>query len=232
MHVTCPLCLSEHITPHARAHRRPYLSCAECHLIFVPPDFHPDRKTERQRYETHNNDPSDEGYRAFLCRVAAPLIQRVEPPAAGLDYGSGPGPTLSVMLEEHGFDVAIYDPFFAPQPDALNGTYAFVTCTETAEHFHAPRAEFDRLYGLLKPGGWLAVMTQWTDGRDLRRWSYARDETHVCFYCAQTMEWIAEHYGYRLDTPRRDVAFFQKPGIEAAEGSPVRGRSGEGHSVI
>ncbi len=134
----------------------------------------------------------------------------MEPPATGLDYGAGPGPTLSIMLEECGFEVAIYDPFFAPRPGALNRTYDFITCTETAEHFHAPRTEFDRLYNLLTPGGWLAVMTQWADEKDFQRWSYARDVTHVCFYRADTMAWIADHFGYKFETPRPNVALFQK----------------------
>jgi len=34
----------------------------------------------------------------------------------GLDYGCGPGPTLSVMLREKGFKMADYDPFFKPMP--------------------------------------------------------------------------------------------------------------------
>ncbi len=162
------------------------------------------------RYETHNNDPSDERYRAFLRRVTTPLIKRLERPATGLDYGAGPGPTLSVMMEEQGFDMAIYDPFFAPRLDALARKYDFVTCTETAEHFHAPSAEFERLYGLLKPGGWLAVMTQWADDKDFRQWSYARDVTHVCFYREETMAWIADRFDYRLEIPRRDIALFRK----------------------
>lgn len=207
---TCLLCHSEKVGLRARAHGRTFLICADCSLIFVPPHQHPGRKTERRRYETHENDPADPRYRAFLRCVESPLLKRIEPPACGLDYGAGPGPTLSVMLEEKGFDVEIYDPFFAPHAGVLSRTYDFITCTETAEHFHAPRAEFDRLRGMLNPGGWLAVMTQWTDGHDFERWSYARDVTHVCFYCKDTMRWIADRCDLRLETPRSDVALFQK----------------------
>ncbi len=212
---SCPLCYSERVLPHVRAHSRPYHACTECGLVFVPQPFHPDPNTERRRYETHENDPEDTRYRAFLSRVSEPLLERIEPPASGLDYGSGPGPTLSVMLEERGFEMAIYDPFFAGEPGTLNQTYDFITCTETAEHFHAPRTEFDRLEQLLHPGGVLAVMTQWANDKDFRHWSYARDVTHVCFYRRETMAWIAECYGYRLDLPGRDVALFHKPAATA-----------------
>ena len=114
------------------------------------------------------------------------------------------------MLEEHGFDMSIYDPLFARRPDVLKRSYDFITCTETAEHFHYPSAEFERLDHLLRPGGWLAVMTQWSDDKDFDRWSYARDVTHVSFYRLETMVWLADHFGYRLEVPRRDVALFYK----------------------
>lgn len=207
---SCLLCNSERTTPHVHAHGRPHLSCAVCGLIFVPPGYHPDAESERTRYELHENDPSDERYRAYLRRVEVPLTRRISPPAVGLDYGAGPGPTLSLMLEERGFEMEIYDPFFAPHSDLLTRTYDFITCTETAEHFHSPALEFDRLHGLLNPGGWLAVMTKWADGKDFRRWSYARDVTHVCFYQQETMAWIADHFEYQLDVPSRDVSLFRK----------------------
>lgn len=206
----CPLCRAAESGLHARAHGRPHFACRACGLIFVPPSHHPDRKTERRRYETHDNDPDDPRYRAFLNRAAEPLAERVEPPASGLDYGAGPGPTLSVMLEERGYRMEIYDPFFAPHTEVLDRRYDFITCTETAEHFHRPAEEFERFDEMLKPGGWLALMTQWADGKNFERWSYARDVTHVCFYRARTMDWIAGRFGWRLVAPRPDVALFER----------------------
>ena len=207
---SCLLCSSESIASHEFAHGRPYVTCMDCGLIFVPPLYHPDRSTERSRYETHENDPSDKRYRAFLRRAEAPLLEHLEPPATGLDYGAGPGPTLSVMLEERGFDMEIYDPFFAPSRKPLAHTYDFITCTETAEHFHDPAAEFERLYALLRPGGCLLVMTIWADERNFKSWRYARDVTHVCFYRRRTIQWIADRFGYRLNVLRRGVALFRK----------------------
>ena len=54
---------------------------------------------------------------------------------------------------------ALYDPLFAPDRGVLQATYDFVTCTETAEHFHDPALEFARLDALLRPGGLLGLMT-------------------------------------------------------------------------
>jgi len=121
------------------------------------------------------------------------------------------------MMEARGFRMRTYDPFFAPDEDALRGRYDFVTCSETAEHFHHPAEEFGRLDGLLRPGGWLGVMTEMLDAaRDFGTWRYARDPTHVCFYHADTMRWIADAHGWRMEAPTRNVVLFHKPAAGAS----------------
>jgi hypothetical protein len=213
----CPLCRAADARPFAELRGSRYFRCGACRLVFLAPEQRPTAQAERAHYGTHENDPDDPGYRAFLARVADPLAARLAPGAEGLDYGSGPGPALSRMMEERGFRVRIYDPFFAPDGDALGRTYDFVTCTETAEHFHRPAEELARLDGLLRPGGWLGVMTELLeDGRDFGTWRYARDPTHVCFYHADTMRWIAGAHGWRMETPARNVVLFHRP-AEAAE---------------
>lgn len=208
----CPLCSDDRIRPFARVGDDRYHRCPSCDLVFLDPELRPDRGVERARYETHENDPEDPRYRAFLDRLAGPLIDRLAPGAHGLDYGSGPGPALSVMLEERGFPTEIYDPFFAPDPAPLRRRYDFVTCSETAEHFHDPGGELARLDGLLRPGGWLGLMTGvLTDDIDFPTWWYARDPTHVAFYSPATLEWIAGHFGWTLERPSTNVALFRKP---------------------
>ena len=65
-----------------------------------------------------------------------------------------PVPALAAMLTEAGHRMALYDPFFAPDPAPL-AVYDFVTCTEAAEHFHHPAAEFARLRAWCGPAaGW------------------------------------------------------------------------------
>jgi hypothetical protein len=207
----CPLCRSDRVSHFAHVHGRHYHDCARCGLVHVDPAQRPTPEAERAHYGTHENDPDDPGYRAFLGRVADPLVARLEPGAEGLDYGAGPGPTLSRMLTAAGFPMAIYDPFFAPDTGALARTYDFITCTETAEHFFHPGDELERLDALLRPGGWLAIMTELVgEGRPFAEWRYARDPTHVCFYRSQTLEWIAARFGWALELPRPDVALFRK----------------------
>ena len=69
--------------------------------MFVPRSYHLSAADEKAQYDLHENDPNDPGYRAFLDRLAGPLDKRLAPHSHGLDFGCGPGPTLSVMLEEH-----------------------------------------------------------------------------------------------------------------------------------
>ena len=211
--MTCPLCLNPGPGAFATVDDVAYRRCATCDLVFAEPMYHLSPAVERARYETHQNDPRDAGYRTFLDRMAGPLIERLAPGARGLDYGSGPGPTLSFMLEERGFPTRTYDPFFAPDPEPLEQRYDFVTCTETAEHFFEPFREFEMLDRLLRPGGWLGVMTGvLTDDIDFTSWWYARDPTHVAFYAPETLEWIADRFRWTLDRPSTNVALFRKDG--------------------
>lgn len=208
----CPLCRSPDVRPFAHVHGRRYFDCGVCGLVHLAEEDQPGAEAEREHYGTHRNDPGDPGYRRFLSQLSIPLVERLPEGARGLDYGSGPGPTLSVMLEEQGFGVELYDPFFAPDADVLAHAYDFITCTETAEHFFSPADEFARLDATLRPGGWLGVMTEMLDeGRVFAGWRYARDPTHVSFYRPRTMEWIAARFGWMLDRPARNVALFHKP---------------------
>ena len=209
----CVLCQTPEPAPFASTGGRDFFECSLCRLVQVAPAQRPEPDEERARYETHQNDPADTGYRAFLDRLASPLIAALPPGAQGLDFGAGPGPTLAVMLEEAGFRMASYDPFFAPDDTLLDRTYDFITCTETAEHFHDPGAECERLSDLLRPGGWLGIMTTMRDEtRPFESWWYTRDPTHVCFYHPATMEWIARRFRWTLERPQPNVSLFRSPG--------------------
>lgn len=208
---SCPLCQSPTTHHFAFAHRRTYLECPTCALVFLTPAERLGPDAERAHYLTHQNDPTDARYRAFLDRLALPLIDRLAPGAQGLDVGSGPGPTLCVMLQERGFPMETYDPYFAPNPLVLEKTYDFITATETVEHFYVPGNEFLVFDKLLRPGGMLGVMTElWLDDRPFEKWHYPRDPTHVSLYRPRTMEWIAERFDYSVEVPRPNVVLFRK----------------------
>ena len=154
----CPVCETATAQPFMQVAGRHYWRCPQCQATFLDPSQRPTAKREQAEYRLHDNNAAQAGYRRFLQQVAQPLLQRLPPGQHGLDYGCGPGPVLAALLREAGHTVALYDPFFVPDRTVLDTRYDFITCTEVAEHFHSPAAEFRRLDSLLKPGGWLAQL--------------------------------------------------------------------------
>lgn len=208
----CPLCLSADLAALPGVSGRAYAECADCGLAFLRRADLPSVERARAEYALHCNQIDDANYRAFLDRLAAPLCDRLTAGARGLDYGCGPGPALVAMLGERGFDCRGYDPLFADHSELLHQHYDFITCTEVAEHFAEPRAEFEGLRGMLKPGGWLAVMTQWRrDQHDFARWRYVHDPTHVAFYRERSLRWVADWLGLAFDSPGPNLALMRAP---------------------
>ncbi len=189
-----------------------YWRCELCKATFLDPAQRPSVATEYAHYQHHRNDPADAGYRRFLSKLVSPLLGRLPPNREGLDYGCGPGPALAAMLREAGHRMELFDPFFFPRPPAPGRTYDFIVCSEAAEHFHSPAAEFARLDGLLRPGACLAVMTCFqTDDDRFGDWHYRRDPTHVVFYRETTFRHIAGMHGWTCEIPLKDVALMWKP---------------------
>lgn len=213
--MTCPLC-GDTSQPFHSDRRRCFLRCPTCLLISVPARYHLDAQAEKAVYDQHDNRPDDPGYRRFLARAADAVTARVALPAGGLDFGSGPGPTLSIMLAEQGYRMAIHDPYYAPDRSVLAHRYDFITATEVFEHLAHPPREIERLIGCLRPGGWLVVMTKRhrDDVDAFASWHYAKDPTHIAFFADGTCRWIADHFGLRLEPIGPDVVAFQRP-IEA-----------------
>jgi hypothetical protein len=185
--------------------------CPTCHLVFVPPEQYLSSQEEKAQYDLHQNSPHDQGYRQFLSRLFLPMQKRVAPRSRGLDFGSGPGPTLSVMFEEIGHPMAIYDHFYAQDLSVFERQYDFITATEVLEHIQDPERELNRLWELLKPDGNLGIMTKLAPSREsFPDWHYKNDPTHVCFYPRSTFEWLAARWDSNLTFLDHDVMMFYK----------------------
>jgi SAM-dependent methyltransferase len=213
---SCPVCTDGRAERFLTVDGRTYWRCQSCEARFLAPEQRPSPDDEYAHYLHHENDPDDPAYRRFLSKLADPLLERLAPASRGLDFGCGPGPALAAMLREAGHEVALYDPFFVPDAAALAVLYDFVTCTETVEHFHDPRTEFARLRGLVRPGGWLALMTCFqTDDARFATWHYRKDPTHVVFYREATFRFLAARWGWACEVPVKDVVLMQRPLAEA-----------------
>lgn len=207
----CPLCREKGNEEFYKDQRRNYFVCLHCHLVFVPPTQYLPEADEKAAYDHHQNSPTDPDYRRFLSRLFRPLQDRLAPNSQGLDFGSGPGPTLSIMFEENGHTVTLYDHYYAHNPAALHQPYDFITATEVVEHLHDPATILSQLWTLLKPGGYLGLMTKLVrDQEAFVTWHYKNDLTHVCFFSRATFEWLADQWQAELEFFHNDAMLFRK----------------------
>jgi hypothetical protein len=211
----CPLCQHPDCLVFSKDKQRQYWRCPLCQLIYADPLALLPADAEVKIYQQHENDPTDARYRAFLNKLAAPLQQKLASCSLqGLDFGCGPGPTLSLMLGEMGHQMEIYDPYFANTPEVLTKSYDFISATEVIEHFYQPALEWQLWLELLKPGGWLGLMTKLTDDvADFSQWHYKNDPTHVSFFSRHTFAYLAERDGFSLEIIGPDVILMQRTSV-------------------
>ena len=211
----CPLCLSAKLDLFFESNRknllRDYLKCEICDLVFVPPEFHLNEEDEKKRYLEHENLPYDPNYRKFLNRLKMQIDPLIKSDSVGLDFGSGPEPTLSLMFQEEGIKVNVFDKFFANDEIVLEENYDFVVCSETVEHFENIRFEFDRLHKLLKPNGVLGIMTSiFYEDIEFSDWYYKLDPTHIAFYSPETLKFIEEIWDWKIVLNTKNIVIFKK----------------------
>lgn len=208
---TCPLCKASHLDEFYQDKYRDYFRCTECSLVFVPSEQFLSKIQEKSQYDSHQNSPDDPRYRQFLSRLFTPLEKCLTKGSRGLDFGSGPGPTLSVMFEEAGHSVSLYDTFYAPDTSVFEKKYDFVTTSEVVEHLNNPKDELNRLWGCLNPGGHLGIMTKLViDQKAFVRWHYKNEPTHICFYSKETFRWLANSWKAQVIFADKDVMIFSK----------------------
>ncbi|MFV8226542.1 class I SAM-dependent methyltransferase [Christiangramia aquimixticola] len=174
---------------------RSYLQCSGCKAILLSPSNFLSPQAEKFRYSLHNNDISDPGYREFVAPIVMQVLKDQKTSASGLDFGCGTGPVISAILEELGYKMHLYDPYFRPDAKALQRKYDFIVCCEVMEHFQQPLKEFRLLTDLLTEGGKLYCKTElWKTGLDFKSWHYKNDATHVFFYTEDSLNWIKTHF--------------------------------------
>ncbi|MFB9155210.1 class I SAM-dependent methyltransferase [Vibrio gallaecicus] len=208
---TCPLCHHDDVNHYFEDKRREFLQCQQCELVFVNPRQRLAASEEKAQYDLHENDPNDAGYRRFLSRIAEPLTGKISSNSHGLDFGCGPGPTLSIMLEEAGHTMDLYDIYYHPETSVLEKTYDFMTATEVIEHLYQPDKVWQQWLNLVKPKGWIGLMTKLVIDVDaFAGWHYKNDPTHVVFFSRQTFQFLAERDKLELEFVGNDVILLRK----------------------
>lgn len=229
--ITCLLCSSLSVELYHQDKRRDYYQCLQCDLVFVPPQFHLSAIDEKSEYDKHENHVEDQHYRQFLSRLSKPIFQytlehssfNTKEKLEHLDFGCGPGPSLSAMFKEVGFRSHIYDLYYYNHPSVLScsgfdknhdhqGRYHVITMTEVLEHLSSPELELSRLWSLLRCGGVLGVMTKLViDKAAFVNWHYKNDPTHIAFYSEACMKFLANLLGAVFIPVENDAFLFIKP---------------------
>eukprot|EP00033_Pygsuia_biforma_P002621 GCRY01002901.1.p1 GENE.GCRY01002901.1~~GCRY01002901.1.p1 ORF type:complete len:224 (+),score=14.40 GCRY01002901.1:134-805(+) len=216
----CPLCLANNTIQFQKCtDQREYFICEVCDLVFLLEEYFVDPLTERQEYDLHENSPDSQGYRQWLSKLVDPLSSFVlqqfseRKDIYGLDYGCGPGPTISVMMNEKGLNsYQNYDVFFFPQKHNFQPShFDVISCTEVLEHLHSPHEVLSEMDALLKPGGFIGFMTCLRDSScSFEKWWYRRDCTHVCFFSLKTVEFLSSRFCWELSFHKSNCFIFKK----------------------
>ena len=191
--MNCPLC---------KHHGKPFYGgeffiCKNCSGLYKDRKNYVDVRAERRRYEEHNNDVNDIRYQKFVSPITTYVLANFKAHHSGLDFGCGTAPVISKVLQDNGYKIHQFDPFFANKVELLDGTYDYVISCEVIEHFHKPDAEFKLLKNILTTDGALICMTHlYDDDIDFKKWYYKNDPTHVFIYRRETIKFIADHYGF------------------------------------
>ncbi len=192
----CPLCSSSSAIFYQNDNKL-YYQCNNCLSIFLDKALRLDKKAEMSRYKEHNNDIDDEKYQKFVSPISSAIMRDFTQDSKGLDFGAGPGPVISKVLNDNKFFIRQYDPFFHDYPDLLNEKYDYIACCEVIEHFYDPAKGFRLLKELLLQNGKLYCMTQiYDESIDFHNWYYKNDQTHVFIYHKKAFHWIREEYGF------------------------------------
>lgn len=195
---------------------RYFFVCTTCGALVKDKQFYVSSEREKSRYEEHNNDVYDYRYQKFTSPITQTVLEHFETSSLGLDYGCGTGPVISKVLNDHGYHVKLYDPYFYPNNDYIHYRYDYIFSCEVFEHFYQPKQEIEKLLTLLKTYGKLLIMTHLCDiTKNFENWYYRKDPTHVFIFTPQTIDYISQQFNLKIEQQDKRLIVFKKlPPIE------------------
>jgi len=192
-----------------------YYNCKDCDFIFSLKL--PTILQEEKQYSHHNNSLENSGYvqmfENFIDFAIEPYADKSKPM---LDYGSGPEPVLSQLLQKRNFDIQAYDPIYKKDESWRANKFSTIVSTEVFEHLHTPYETILQLIATLEDESILSFQTMFhpKDKDKFLNWWYRRDPTHVGFFSQTTLEKMQDIFKLKLlKFDDKNIAVFRKSQI-------------------
>lgn len=192
-----------------------YYLCKTCECIFLDDLYILNETEEKKRYSTHNNSLQNKGYVSILSNFIDESVFPFFKPnknLLSLDYGCGPNPVLSILLNKY-YSSFYYDPYFFNDINYLNNNYNIITSTEVFEHIKDPVISLIHLKNILSNQGIISIMTKFHPNNiyDFTNWYYKRDPTHIIFYTIKTFKVISHIINLKIIYNNQDnIIVFKK----------------------
>jgi len=177
-----------------------YYHCKACEYIFKSPECYQDLERQKERYNLHENNEDDAGYRAYFKRFLDFTLPHVGTVQSALDFGCGRTSLLAKLLQKESINCDYYDPIYHPKTLDENKKYDLIVSTEVFEHLHQPKEVFGHLVKKLNENGYLAIQTQFhpNEKEAFKKWYYHHDSTHIVFFNVQTFRVLCNLFGCKL----------------------------------
>jgi SAM-dependent methyltransferase len=190
----CPLCSNPESRIHSQDKFRSYLKCDKCELIFVSRGQLIGPDEEKERYDSHQNNPDDAGYQSYLNKMVELIAPKLQPAHRGLDFGCGRTTLLASLFKARGFILDSFDLYFFSHAEIWQKKYDFIVLSEVIEHLREPLEEMKKLRMLLNPGGQIFIKTKFYPDSQVafENWFYKRDKTHIQFFNHDSMHVLGQ----------------------------------------
>ena len=193
----CTLCKTK-TTLFSEHQERAFYICGNCETVLLHPDYYLNNQEEKGRYDLHSDDVTALGYQNFVKPITDHVIAHFNREHTGLDFGCGKTEIVKYVLEQNGYAVKGYDPFYFNDISLLALKYNYITSCEVIEHLYQPREVFQQLYDMLLPNGMLILKTSlYSLDLNFEKWWYKNDPTHVTLYTQKSLEFIKEYFGFK-----------------------------------
>ncbi len=209
----CKICTFDTIPWHNSALNTLYHFCPHCECISLDTSLYLPPHLEKKIYDHHHNSLENEGYVRMFEAFLDFFWEEMSCRKTALDFGSGPTPVLSVLLQRRGLDVEGYDKFYQPNDTFKEHSYDLITSTEVFEHLQDPLNTLSFLTERLNEGGIIALMTLFhpQESSAFFMWWYRRDKTHITFFTPKTIQIMAKMCGLEMiKTDEKRIAILKK----------------------